>query len=295
MSPIPVNRREWFCVAATGAVGAVGAMGDLSGADEPADSGGIIDTNVTLSRWPFRRLPLDDDQRLVAKLRSLGVRQAWAGSFEGVFHRDTRGANDRLVAVCEKYSELIPFGTIHLGLPDWETEFHRCVEKHRLSGIRLFPGYHDYNLGDSAFTKLLRLAAQSRVVVQVAVSLEDTRTHPSMLQVPDVELTPLADVAGSVPNARIQVINHRMRSPKPGSLAEVRGIHFDTARVDGTDGIPNLVDSLPSGRVMHGTHAPFLIPEAALVRTHESGRLSEEQLTSVLSGNARRFLDWTQE
>ncbi|MGV2337682.1 MAG UNVERIFIED_CONTAM: hypothetical protein LVR18_27560 [Planctomycetaceae bacterium] len=33
----------------------------------------IVDTNISLFRWPFRRLPLDDTQELCTTLHSLGV------------------------------------------------------------------------------------------------------------------------------------------------------------------------------------------------------------------------------
>lgn len=45
----------------------------------------IIDTNVYVSRWPFRRLHGDEIPELITKLRSHDVSQAWAGSFDGVF------------------------------------------------------------------------------------------------------------------------------------------------------------------------------------------------------------------
>jgi len=41
----------------------------------------IIDTNVNISRWPFRRLAGDETPDLVARLRKRNVEQAWAGSF----------------------------------------------------------------------------------------------------------------------------------------------------------------------------------------------------------------------
>ncbi|MGA1479993.1 MAG: hypothetical protein ACO38N_02820, partial [Candidatus Nanopelagicales bacterium] len=47
------------------------------------DFPGIIDTNVNLGRWPFRRLPLDETGNLVGKMRLLGITRALAGSFEG--------------------------------------------------------------------------------------------------------------------------------------------------------------------------------------------------------------------
>jgi hypothetical protein len=47
----------------------------------------IVDTNVTLGLWPFRRLPGDTPGELVARLKRRNVIQAWAGGFDGVFHR----------------------------------------------------------------------------------------------------------------------------------------------------------------------------------------------------------------
>jgi hypothetical protein len=43
--------------------------------------------------------------------------------------------------------------------------------------------------------------------------------------------------------------------------------------------------------VLFGTHAPFLIPEAALIRTHEASLLYEESLRELLSANARAVLE----
>ncbi len=42
----------------------------------------IIDTNLSLFQWPFRRLPLDDTGLLIKKIRALGITQGWAGSLE---------------------------------------------------------------------------------------------------------------------------------------------------------------------------------------------------------------------
>ena len=56
----------------------------------------MIDTNVSLFRWPYRRLIGDDPEELVTRLRARGVTQAWAGSFEALLCRDMAGVNLRL-------------------------------------------------------------------------------------------------------------------------------------------------------------------------------------------------------
>ena len=47
----------------------------------------MIDTNIYLFRWPTRRLPGDETAKLVEKLRSRGVAQAWAGSFDALHYQ----------------------------------------------------------------------------------------------------------------------------------------------------------------------------------------------------------------
>src|SRR3954454_2936389 len=95
---------------------------------------GIVDTNVLLSRWPFRRLPLDETPALVAKLRKAGVIKAWAGSFDAMLHKDLGSVNGRLAEQCRKHGKrmLMPFGAVNPMLPDWKEELRRCHEVHEM-------------------------------------------------------------------------------------------------------------------------------------------------------------------
>ncbi|MBC7965409.1 MAG: amidohydrolase family protein [Fuerstia sp.] len=249
----------------------------------------IIDTNISLFRWPFRRLPLDDPDALVKKLRSLGIAQAWVGSFEAILHRDIAGVNQRLADACRNRAELIAVGSINPDLPDWEDDFRRCTEEHNMPGIRLHPNYHAYTLDDPRFRHLVELATAAGRFIQIASSMEDTRTQHARVQVPDVDIAPLVKLLKVMPGARVQILNHNLRPPLLLQLGETPGVFFDTSRVDGTDGVPQLVQSVPSGRVLFGSHAPFLIPEAALIRVHESGVLDEASLRAVLSENAAQL------
>jgi predicted TIM-barrel fold metal-dependent hydrolase len=249
----------------------------------------LTDSNISLFRCPFRRLPLDDTDKLVKKLRLLGFTQAWAGSFEGLLHRDIAGVNQRLHDECARYPELVPIGSINLGLPAWETDLRRCVQVHQMSGVRVHPNYHGYSLGAPEFLRFLKQATEAGLFVQIASAMEDPRTQHFRVVVPDVDLVPLAHVLPLVPKARVQILNARVVAPQLQKLSQNAGLYFDTARFDGTDALLRLVQQLPLERILFGTHAPFLIPEAALIRTHESGQVEPSTLEALFVENPRQF------
>ncbi|HIM29152.1 MAG TPA: metal-dependent hydrolase, partial [Planctomycetes bacterium] len=250
-----------------------------------------IDTNVSLFHWPFRRLPLDETGLLVQKLKSHAMEQAWAGSFEGLLHLDLAGVNSRLASACREQGDglLIPFGSVNPTVPDWEEDLRRCHEEHKMPGIRLHPNYHGYSLDDPRFERLMRLAAKREIVVQLATTMEDGRTQHRMLQVADVDLTPLPDLVKRVPGTRLVVLNHKGTGPEFMQLLKIPGVYFDMSRVNATDGVARIIRTLPTGRIVFGTHAPFLIYESAMIKVEESN-LTEDETTSILHRNATRLI-----
>jgi predicted TIM-barrel fold metal-dependent hydrolase len=288
LSELGINRRELLGLAAGTAAWL--AASRTNGEEFKHESLAIIDTNVSLFPWPFRRLPWDETFALAQKLRSLGAVEAWAGSFEGVFHRDLAGVNQRLAEECKRHAMLVPVGSINVSLPDWEHDFKMCLENHKMPGVRLHPNYHGYTLSDERFVRFMKLASTAGCLVQIAVALEDVRTQPENFVVPDVDLAPLPDLLSRFPKAQVQLLNYRPQPALAAKLAAIPNLYFDVARVEGTDGVPRLVKEVSKERVLFGSHAPFLIPEAAMIRVHESSLLDEESLRAVFAQNATALL-----
>ena len=262
---------------------------DSSAAMPPA---GLIDVNVSLSRWPCRRLPLDETPALVAHLRKCGVVQAWAGSFDGLLHKNLRAVNARLADECRRQGAgmLIPFGSVNPMLPDWEEDLRRCAHEHHMPGIRLHPGYHGYKLDDPAFARLLRLAVQERLIVQLALCMEDERMMSPLLRAPAVAPAPLAGLAKQIGGLRLVLLN--TRSPLGvAPLTALRGpaeVYLEIAMLEGVAAIERLLAAVPLARLCFGSHAPFYVFESALLKLQESA-LSDEQLRAVRHANAARL------
>jgi len=248
----------------------------------------VVDTNVSLFQWPFRRLPLDNVNDLCAKLKQLGITEAWAGSFESLLHRDIRAVNERLVKACQIRTELIPIGAINPTLPDWQQDLKLCLGRYAMPGVRLLPGYHGYALSDEIFGQLLATATELGGFVQVAVAMEDIRTQSHSVQAPNVDPQPLKHWMQKIPQARVQILNCRPSNSDRQTFASIPRLTLDTSRVDGTDGVATLVNALGVDRLLYGSHAPFLIPEAACIRMVETG-IPTADVQLIMQKNAGKF------
>jgi hypothetical protein len=253
----------------------------------------IVDTNVYLSRWPFRRLPGDETLDLVTRLRKRDVVQAWAGSFDGILHKDIGGVNARLAAECNTHGKgfLTPFGSINPRLPDWQEDVRRCAKDYRMPGIRLHPNYHGYELKDPIFTELLQVAAANGLIVQLVVAMEDIRTEHPLMRVPPVDLSPLPQVVKSQPATRLMLLNWwpAVRVPQIRTLADPATLYFDFAMLEGIEGVARLVEQVPPEQVLFGSNFPLFNFDAALLKMQESG-LPEAAKAMLFEGNARRIL-----
>jgi hypothetical protein len=304
-----VNRRAFFSTS-FGAAAAASLAGPvlahskthLVPPHESAPEPDIIDTNVHIFDWPFRKLKYGATNALVEKLRKHRITQAWAGSYEALFHKDINGVNARLASECKKNGAgvLLPFGTVNLSWPDWEEDLRRCHEVHQMPGIRIYPIYQAFDLDHPAIAKLVEQVAARKMILQIVGDMEDSRHHHPIVEVRNVNMPPLIDVFRQHPDARIQLVywNHRVPAKLLHSLVSQTGIVFDTSRVEGAGEVGRLIEGnswygkgqgIPAERFLFGSHAPYFPVETNVIKLFESP-LKREQMIAIMNGNARRFL-----
>jgi predicted TIM-barrel fold metal-dependent hydrolase len=253
----------------------------------------MIDTNVSVGLWPFRKLPIDSAAALVDRLRRANIEQAWVGSLDGLFQRDVAGVNIRLAADCKTADpvRLKPFGTVNPTLPDWEDDLRRCHETHRFRGIRLHPNFHGYKLADPAFARLLALAAGRGLLVQIVAGIEDERTQYPVFQVPAVDFRPLESLAGNIANLRLVILNafRTLTIEASQRLAAAGKVYFDIATLEGVDGLATLVERIGADRIVFGSHFPLFHIESAALKLRET-KQPPVVVTQIAHNNAQQLL-----
>jgi len=261
----------------------------------------IIDTNINLLEFPSRRLKYGKTKDLVAKLRHHRITQAWAGSFEALFHKDIDGVNARLAEECKQNGKgmLLPFGTVNIAWPDWEEDLRRCHEVYKMPGIKIFPIYQTFGPDHPEFLRLVQKIAERGMVLQIVGDIEDIRHIHPIVEVRGVNFEPLIEVMKKVPQAKVQLVywNNRMGRYLE-KLVDETNVMLDISRIEGNGAVGRMIEGnpwsgtakpVPVERFVFGSHAPYFPVETNVIKLFESP-LTKEQMLAIMNGNARNFI-----
>lgn len=293
-SPRDLSRREFLKWTTTGA-GLANITHSTASPVALKRAESLIDVNVSLGRWPFRRLPNDNTASWVGMLRKQGVEQAWAGSFDALLHKDFAAVNSRLSEECRRHRRgfLVPFGSVNPAAPHWEEDLRRCIEDHRMPGVRLHPNYHGYKLDHPQCDRLLRLASDHRLIVQIALIMEDERMIHPRVRVEPIDAAPLVKSV-QASGVRLVLLNafRTLNLATAGELARSGEVYFEISMLEGVAGLERLLAHVPVNRILFGSHSPFFYFESARLKLQESA-LDKQQLRAICRDNARRCMVFT--
>jgi uncharacterized protein len=93
------------------------------------------------------------------------------------------------------------------------------------------------------------------------------------------------------PKLRLVVLNGLgiLRGEPLTKLARSGQVWFDLAMLEGAAGIERVLSAIPAERLLFGSHAPFFIHEAAMLKLQES-ELPQPVREGIVAGNAARVL-----
>ncbi|WP_118194925.1 amidohydrolase family protein [Albibacterium indicum] len=288
--------------ATSGIAKAESSISLLSGNPQAGPAPSIIDTNINLLNWPFRKFKYGETDALVKKLKKHHISQAWAGSFEGLFHKNIDAVNKRLAAECKKSGRgfLLPFGTVNIAWPDWKEDLRRCDEQYGMKGVKIFPIYQTFNFEQPEFVELLEEVAKRNMILQVVGDIDDLRNIHPIVKVRSVKFEAMVDAVKKVPNAKVELVywNNRVGGKVLDRFVGETNVFFDISRIETNGGLGLLIEGkpwngttkpVPAKRIMFGSHAPFFPVETNLLKLFESP-LEKQDFIDIANGNASSFL-----
>jgi predicted TIM-barrel fold metal-dependent hydrolase len=232
----------------------------------------IIDTNAYLGHFAFRRLRHNTAPALLKLMDAKAIDRAVVSSAGAITHRNVQPANEDLAAETAAHPDrLTPFAVINPFYAGWQDDLKACHQDLGMTGLRLYPKWHNYNLSDRPCLDLIDAATERGMVVSIPIRVEDSRQRSWLVDVPDIPLAEVAALVKARPGARFMLLNglQYVSSPlgrKDGGLPA--NYVVEISRLDPFLGneIGRLVANLGADRVVFGTGMPFSDPDTALLR-----------------------------
>src|SRR5262249_21292910 len=146
-----------------------------------------------------------------------------------------------------------------------------CHERFGMTGLRLYPGWHNYRLSDPCCLDLVHAAGERGMTVSIPIRVEDSRQRSWLVDVPDVALADVSDLVKACPDLRFLLLNGvgYTNSPlgrKGAGLPANYRIEISRLSALLANEIGALISSLGPDRLVFGTGMPFNDPDPALLK-----------------------------
>ena len=232
----------------------------------------IIDVNAYLGHFAFRQLRHNTSDGLLKLMDRAGIDRAVVSSAAAITYRNAQSGNEEVAAEVKGHRDrLLPLAVINPFYAGWQDDLKICHEDFRMSGLRLYPKWHNYRLSDRCCLDLVNAATEQGMVISVPIRVEDKRQRSWMVDVSDVPLDELAALVKACPKARFVLLNGLgyAKSPlgrKDNGLPANYVIEISRLSALLDNEIGQLIASLGAGRLVFGTGMPFSYPDPALLK-----------------------------
>jgi len=255
----------------------------------------IIDVNAYLGHFAFRQLRHNTAASLLQWMDAKRIDQAVVSSASAITYRNAQAGNEEVFAEVKSHRDrLIPFAVLNPFYAGWQDDLKICHEDFGMSGLRLYPKWHNYQLSDRCCLDLVNAATERRMVISIPVRVEDNRERSWLANVPDVPLDELAALVKACPQARFILLNGLgyVKSPlgrKDNGLPANYLIEISRLSAVLDNEIGQLLAGLGAERLVLGTGMPFSYPDPALLKLEvlDASQSDKEKIRRL---NAEKWL-----
>jgi hypothetical protein len=255
----------------------------------------IVDVNAYIGHFAFRRLRHNTADSLLALMDSKKIDKAVVSSAGAITYRNAQAGNEEVAEEVRCHRDrLIPFAVINPFYAGWQDDLKICHEDFGMTGLRLYPKWHNYNLSSPCCRELVNAATERSMVISIPIRVEDNRERSWLLNVPDVPLEEIVELVKTHPKARFILLNGLGYTGSPlgrknNGLPSNYAIELSRLTAVLGNEIGQLITNLGAERVMFGTGMPFNYPDPALVKL-EVLDASDPDKEKIRSQNAMSWL-----
>jgi predicted TIM-barrel fold metal-dependent hydrolase len=185
----------------------------------------------------------------------------------------------------------LPDGLIQFPSISPTSDLDELASDPSIKGIRIYPTYQPWDFDGAEAAKLLSLAKDRDLIVQICLRLQDPRVLPQTVPSAAV-LASLDNLAESHPSVRFVVsgANYGETKANPALFARAN-VWTDISHLQHPiNSLPKLLDIVDRSRVLFGSNSPIFYPYMAVFRVIHSP-ISDEDRDRILFQNARQLLD----
>jgi hypothetical protein len=255
----------------------------------------IIDVNAYLGHFAFRRLRHNTAASLLALMDSRKIDKAVVSSAAAITYRNAQAGNEELAEEVKGHRDrLIPFAVINPFYAGWQDDLKICHEEFGMTGLRIYPKWHNYALSSPSCRELVTAATERGMVISIPIRVEDNRERSWLLNIPDIPLDDIVELVKACPKARFILLNGLGYTGSPlgrkdNGLPTNYAIEISRLSAVLANEIGQLITNLGADRIMFGTGMPFNYPDPALVKL-EVLDATDSDKDKIRSQNAASWL-----
>lgn len=246
----------------------------------------MIDVNAYLGHFAFRQLRHNTAAGLLELMDSRRIERAVVSSAAAITYRNTQAGNEEVAAEVSRHRDrFLPFAVLNPAYAGWRDDLKTCHEEFGMTGLRLYPGWHNYGLSDTVCHDLVSAAAERGMVISIPVRVEDPRQRSWLVNVPNVGMEEIAGLVKAWPRAQFILVNGSgfvgsSLGRKNNGLPANYAIEISLLSAVLANEIGQLIANLGEDRLVFGTGMPFQYPDPALLKIEvlEASETVKEQL-----------------
>jgi len=227
----------------------------------------VIDASAWVGTYPFRHIARSEPTDLADRAERLGIERLVVSAFENLFWQNGLAAVPIWVDRLADQARLEYWPVVNPAHPGELRRLAPLLDRFGPRGLRLVPWYHGYSLWDPAVVRLMDLARERGLVVQVFARIADERWH-WLLKVPARNVGDQLDYFTSRfvgDRVLLSALNGPELQALAGRLTAQPGLYADLSRLRGPlFAVEHLTRTVPPAKLVFGSLWPIQIIEATL-------------------------------